>query len=468
MSIPTFTSGRRTLVACTALALATIQVINWSVFQNDDFKNSPRQLSSNKSDSSNPKSPVRKWTLLIPADGPDPHPQEVIDAIRRQDPGPLDPLCSTTSQVMITNPKHLHKNGFGPMKLLSLNAEGKPKTIGGDEYYVTYTANEKRHDYQSPDAVAHIIDLEDGSYELHFVQPIGPNVNDKPRPTSAFESEVGLLEINLEYTCGIGAFSPPSKSNWITGGYIQSHWEAVVESPMIPSITMAKDRPMPQEFGSKFRNYDGIYAVGNSLMRMWVMENRPNFYYSADYLFPLNMDTLAGWFTTIDTLLQEHPEAKGGNCAIVLGSGVWDTVMGEASMESHIEAMEKYIEGVKTRAPLADIYWKSMTGLHVSVFRESGVMGNIKTARDRLRYLSRSRAKAIYQAQIEVVERMKIPYLDMYNMTYEAQEWHNKNDALHYQYKFNEFLMDYFYPDDPLHSHDPLLTYVTKRSLVTF
>jgi len=493
MFISTFTSGRRTLVVCAALALATIQVIDWSVFrtstrqlsnnQNDNSGKSSMQLSNNQNDdkrvlttNSHPKA------ILIPADGPDPHPQEVIDAVRRQDPVPIDPSCIVTSQVRITNYKHLHKDGsgFGPMIMQSLNAEGMPKTIGGDEYYVTYTAggtrasspNGSRSSSQSPDAVAHIVDLEDGRYELHFVQPFGPNINDKPRPTSAFESDIGLLEINLEYTCGIGALSPPTKSNWITGGYIQSHWEAVVDSSMIPSVTMAKDRQMPYRFGSWFSKYDGIYTVGNSLMRTFVEHMRSTMYYSAYYKHPLNMDTLDGWFTTIDTLLREHPEAEEGNCAIVLGSGVWDMGWAEwASLESHIEAMEKYIDGVKARAPLADIYWKSMTGLHIMLFHESGVKAGIKggsnafqvgLGRERLKYMSSSRAKALYQAQIEVLQRKRIPYLDMYNMTYEAQEWHNINDVIHYNYGFNRFLLDHFFPNDPS------LTGASLRSLIVF
>jgi len=245
---------------------------------------------------------------------------------------------------------------------------------------------------------------------------------------------------------------------WINGGYINSHWEVAVKSSMVPSITMAEDRPLPQQFGSSFRNYDAIYGVGDSLIRQFVTTGplgnpilrRSNFYMERDAM-ALNMKTLSDRMSFIDQVLQEHPELKNGNCAFLLGGGMWDLAFSVQSIDSHIEAIEKYIEHVHNKAPSAHIYWKSMTSVHVSVFDEDEIkddLARVDGARIRLKYCSRSRAKALYEAQSELLQRMKIPVLDMYNMTFEAEEWHNQDDALHYDRKINDFFMDYFYSPD--------------------
>jgi len=160
---------------------------------------------------------------------------------------------------------------------------------------------------------------------------------------------------------------------------------------------------------------------------------------------------LSAWMSDIDQMLQEHPELKNGYCAILLGSGIWDLSQSLESIESHIEATGKYIEQVRIKAPSAHIYWKSMTSVYISVFDEANIRADVvDAARNRLKYCSRIRAKALYEAQPEVLQRMKITVFDMYNMTFEAEEWHFRNDAMHYEGKFNDFLMDYFYSPDSL------------------
>jgi len=462
--IPSGLRSRRTVIVCATLALITIEVVDQSIF---NF--SARRLFNNVKETTrvavpnDPNSAVRNVALLIPADGPDLSPHEIVEDIRSKDPGPIDPLCSATSQVRVTNTKTMGKNGVpGPMIFQSIALDGTIKTVGGDEYYVKYTGSKRTNGGSSPDAVAHITDLDNGMYELQFVQPFVPLHTGTPETTghrrsdSIVDLQAGKLEVNLDYTCGIGNLAPSTKRMWIKGGYINSHWEVAVKSSMVPSITMAEDRPLPQQFGSSFRNYDAIYGVGDSLMRQFVTNGgtvnpilrRSNLYMERNAM-ALNMKTLSDRMSFIDQMLQEHPELKNGNCAILLGSGIWDLVYSVESIESHIEAMGKYIEHVHNKAPSAHIYWKSMTSVHVSMFDEANIRDDLVLgARLRLKYCSRSRAKALYEAQSELLQRMKIPVLDMYNMTFEAEEWHDRVDAMHYEDKFNEFLMDYFYSPD--------------------
>jgi len=482
--IRTVLRARRTLVVCATLALITIGVVDRSIVKPSSRQLSSRQLwqvpqlfnnvNNNLNDrtliafSNDPESVVDNGALLIPASGPDPKPQRILDNLRRADPKAIDPLCSATSRVRITNKKTIGEDGVpGHMILQSMALDGTMKTVGGDEFYVKYTASNQTNVGSSPDAVAHITDLHNGMYELHFVQPFVPIYSGIVETQGAQRSlhvdlQGGKLEVNLDYTCGIGGLWPPAKDNWFYGGTIDSHWEIAVDSLMVPSITMLKDRQLPQNFRI-FNQYDNIYGVGDSLMRQFVRDEtdgvnnanpifrRRNFHV-LNIGQPLNMVTLPSWLRSIDGLLQEHPDAYHGNfaSAFVLGSGVWDLANSKETIESHIEAMGKYIDYVQKKAPLAPIYWKSMTDTHVAVFDLASLEGDTSDARRILKYCTRTRAKALYDAQSEVLLRMKIPVLDMYNITFEAEEWHRPNDAYHYQAKFGDFLMNYFYPLDAL------------------
>ena len=64
---------------------------------------------------------------------------------------------------------------------------------------------------------------------------------------------------------------------------------------------------------------------------------------------------------------------------------------------------------------------------------------------DRVRYMSSTRAKRINDLQVALMTDLSIPVLDMYNITYEAQEFTRRGDGRHYTNFFNDLLMDYFY-----------------------
>jgi hypothetical protein len=82
---------------------------------------------------------------------------------------PYDPLanCSVTTKVRIIQ-KSPH------WILQSIDDNGNDKTVGGDEFYVTYADNNPPRKGEHS-AAALIKDLEDGSYELDFVKtPMAP------------------------------------------------------------------------------------------------------------------------------------------------------------------------------------------------------------------------------------------------------------------------------------------------------
>merc|ERR1740139_713935 len=73
------------------------------------------------------------------------------------------------------------------------------------------------------------------------------------------------------------------------------------------------------------------------------------------YAEPLNLDTLPTWLSLIEKLDAEE-SVNSGDSALLLGSGMWDMARGtDENMDNHLEAVEKYIRGIRIMAPLADI-----------------------------------------------------------------------------------------------------------------
>jgi len=147
--------------------------------------------------------------------------------------------CSATSNAKI----HIHTNiedndTYGNMAhdgsgdasgstimwiLQALTKDGERKTDGGDEFYITYTGNNAilanstindtidEGDQNNPAAVAIVTDLNDGTCGLKFKTT---HFNRHPLNLTG----MGLLAINLQFTCGIGSMPHPSKSNWTSAG----------------------------------------------------------------------------------------------------------------------------------------------------------------------------------------------------------------------------------------------------------
>jgi len=44
------------------------------------------------------------------------------------------------------------------------------------------------------------------------------------------------------------------------------------------------------------------------------------------------------------------------------------------------------------------------------------------------------------------MQRLNVLVIDMFNMTYNAAEWHSENDDIHFNEASNDYLMDYVYP----------------------
>jgi hypothetical protein len=122
----------------------------------------------------------------------------------------FDPLanCSVTSQVRIIQKR-------SQWIIQSIDANGNDKTVGGDEFYVTYRDSKRPQDGEDT-AVALIKDLENGSYALDFVTtPMDPDPADL--------TGMGNLTVHFEYTCSIGRAHQPMKAR--IGGCVMFEME---------------------------------------------------------------------------------------------------------------------------------------------------------------------------------------------------------------------------------------------------
>ncbi|GFH61792.1 hypothetical protein CTEN210_18268 [Chaetoceros tenuissimus] len=340
--------------------------------------------------------------------------------------------CKATSQVKIT----FGTNKDEPVIFSTFDANGMEKKQGGDdELYITYSGS---NDVNAPDAIAHVKDLQNGQYELEFVQPF------LPFEVERLERDIlpgGIFTVVLQYTCGLGSYMPPTKQSWDQGGAINSKWEAKVPDNFLPPIVMARDRPKPQSFGEELTSYRAIYAIGDSTMRMFMggyypgldnmitprRENFGNIHSSeggsvAGVGMPLSSNTLDKFIGIAKWLVREQgiEGDDGKDYALLIGSGVWDLLANndedQPNFYDHLKALREFISVVKGLTS-AKVYWKSMTAVHVHRV---------------------------------LMKELDILVLDMYNFTYEAaSQTVTKNplgDARHYDGIFNGWMMDYFYP----------------------
>jgi len=159
---------------------------------------------------------------------------------------------TTHIQLDVTSPD-------APWILRTFNAKGLSKCIGGDEFYVTYTAKGAADEH--PSAVALIDDRGNGIYELNFIaSPINaPNI-------TSFASAGGSITIYHEYTCGIGTLPPPAKSEWASGGAINFDYK-IADLPSAPPIREFV-MPKPVDLGQ----YQAVAVVGDSLAQQFVLE----------------------------------------------------------------------------------------------------------------------------------------------------------------------------------------------------
>jgi len=272
-----------------------------------------------------------------------------------------DPLasCSVTSQVRVVQ--------NNPLWILeSIDAKGNPKTVGGDEFYVTY-----RDDIVAKatevTAAAFIDDLGDGTYSLDFVttpmNPIPSNLTGR-----------GTLTVNFQYSCGIGKAHQPVKDKWTMGGatFIR-HSAANVTQPLIRKC----ERPTN---AIDLRTFDKVIAFGDSIMeQQFILKGsnlkkqikeqyfRPNVYWREN---PASELVNAKLFRFMTKLESWHGEdlLNSSNTALIVGSAIWDIIAKKTNsvgpgFTDHLDTCRRFIEVIRELYPTVTVIWKAPTAM---------------------------------------------------------------------------------------------------------
>lgn len=386
--------------------------------------------------------------------------------------------CAPTAQVrlaisasMLASPSPLS------WKLLTFSLGGEEKRMGGDEFYVVYVGpndHKKRspkNATSSPTAVARVTDREDGTYDLQFVA--APSLGIPTDPTmlrgvltgaarsSSSSAEAGKLYIILQYTCDMGSLPQPEKESWSGCGALNRVYQIdlpdpppiiPLEAPAILSFSEGYNTSASQGCAT-LRGYDRVFGFGDSLIRQFFQKKSRTGYEPTMQLLknigaPLDSTTLERHFLgklRPHLLAQEAGMKKNSTDALVLGSGVWDVMAQKLlqgyNFEDHLRAVTLYIQAIKTEFPGLQLYWKSMTALHVHELLN--VQDGMQI--ERVLYLSESRSKKLYELQVELMKKLEVSVLNVYPLSYLSADMLYPGDGRHYGEAFNEACVKAFY-----------------------
>lgn len=367
--------------------------------------------------------------------------------------------------------------------LYSLDSNGRRKTEGGDEFYVRYEdfalvdGDDSKNATRDiiTQAVAFISDRDDGSYELDFcTTPMYPIPSE--RTTSTYDKNniggkgggnIRSITIYFEYTDGIGFLAPPSKQDWLNGGYShkQYKFELPTDSPR-PFLRMFS----PPTSCVDLSKFDQIFAFGDSTFCQFLRQ-RPN--KKGKYYFQKNLRIVGEKVrmglssetvhTLAELLREDEIERELSNDvdvkkkAIILGSCLWDILGADDILQGfefkdHCDACREYVCLLRQRYPGVTLLWKSPMAVHIHWVdlqrvvehdRGTATLFGIK----RIKYMSASRSLFLYKVQRELMEELRIPMLDLYEATHLSADQLYPSDGRHYKPVFNRKMLSWFYPD---------------------
>jgi hypothetical protein len=290
--------------------------------------------------------------------------------------------CSATTQVRLAvlkrQPSASSSHKDDEWILQAMDSSGNHKTIGGDEFYVTYTDDKSANgativlDESTTTAVAIVTDRNDGAYSLRFVTV--------PFSTVAEEDLTGrgTLRVYFQFTCGISKLYQPFKEEWKSGaGTNISH--SVTNVSMPPTQTF-----QPPKSEKSLSSFDNIYVFGDSLL--FQMTHRSEIL-QADWFRPnvrshANPDltlTQASLLTVLDKLEAFHGQQLRGTemtaqttgrepaVALIVGSAAWDVLLQTEwqgmDFQPHLKACRWYIEAIRELYPKVTVFWRSPSAM---------------------------------------------------------------------------------------------------------
>ena len=376
----------------------------------------------------------------------------------------------------------IHLQVDGKSVLHSLDSDGRRKTTGGDEFYVRYEeftlvdsdGDEKVSKEIATQAVAFITDHDDGSYELDFcTTPMHPDPSSRtPKTTNKTdcsdneEKIIRNITIYFEYTDNMGFLSPPSKLDWLHGGYSHKQYNFELPTSLHRPFIRSFSPPTQSVDLSKF---DQVFAFGDSTFCQF-MRQRPN--KKGKYYFQGNLRIIGEKVRTglnsktVDALLElireDEIELELSNNsdmkkkALLVGSCLWDILSADDSLQGsnfkdHCDACREYICRLRQRYPGVTLLWKSPMAVHIHwVDLQRVVEHDRATATlfgiNRIKYMSSSRSRYLYNAQKQIMEELRVPMLELYEATHLSADLLYPSDGRHYKPNLNRKMLSWFYP----------------------
>ena len=384
--------------------------------------------------------------------------------------------CPATAQVKLTVDSHDNRKWM----LQTLDQEGNPKGIGGDEFYVSFRDHRNRdvspEERMHPSAVANILDRHDGTYELEFVAPPLTSLDPQSRRNAGGG---GNLTIHFQYTCGIGYMAPPSKDSWVHGGAM--HKSVTIFMPHIPMI-----RPFqpPLSEAGILSKYEQVLVFGDSAMKQFVKNAsrayEPNIVFRVKRRKPWTMALIEEHLSVLRKQFGRDLDAtntkSSHSTALILGSAIWDVLASpqehtatrhllasanhasENVFQDHLNACRHFINTVRQQYPNLHVLWKSPTAMHIHVVDPSNPVNAAKNHGDdngssstvpsllqRVRYMSSSRMAYLCQLQRQLMRELHVPFLDIYEATYLSASWTFSGDGRHYSPELHQHMLRWFY-----------------------
>jgi len=371
--------------------------------------------------------------------------------------------CNITSNLLIVLERD--ENGNDDRWVLQSHSfDGERKTMGGDEYHVTWTQGHHNNENGTaapslPTAVATAFDRNDGTYDLRFVAPPrGPGELSSTPDDTLFPDTNGTLRVTLQYSCGQGAIPQNEKDDWRSSGCLNYVYEKE-DVPAPPYVTRFippnGGRLSPSSELINLTKYDKVVAVGDSVMRGFIVKDpelknviepettKDNSYYYENIAAPLDSDNLAKFHEWIQRDLDKFSSVRN-NTALIVGSAAWDILRPEVTQgrqfTNHQQSIKKLVNWIKTEYPAVDLYWLSPMAIHIHAVQEKNVKNGL------MRYMSSSRSRYLYDVQKMIMEEMDVTFLDVYKATFLSAEQHwPVGDGIHYKKEFCRMMLDWFY-----------------------
>ena len=426
-------------------------------------------------------------TIMIPKDGPDPavwkhlsyawtgaNGTEIL-RLKETDPyiskllggGECPPTSQLRLQTSTRTNYNMKESGETSWIISSLDGHGNSKTMGGDEFYVTY-----RENYSSqPTAVAYSVDQGDGTYQLDFVSTPYVLFHDtnfsnehiRNNNSTAFPNihGGGFLTIHLQYTCGWGMIPFGDKQNWRTGGAIMKTYKDIKVPRLFPRNIRSFQQPN-LDGQVDLAKYKRVVMFGDSNLQDLYTNNAPRFpnlKFASRPEAALAKRTMKQrflpkilWYLN-ETIHQESQDVigtKDNRYALLLGSACWDIVFGKKAGRNfglHIWSLEEMLTSIQDQFPSVDVYWHSGYALHIHV---AGMMEGWED-REPLKYMSFSRSQLLYKKQMDLINKRlaksHTTVLDFMDATYLLAEYYKEGDARHVQPDVSRLLLGWYYPN---------------------